>query len=44
MAVRLTDFKAIEHGILKTGNLQEFENLSAYAKKSTLRVCWQIII
>ena len=33
MAVRLTDFKAIEHGILKTGNLQEFENLSAYAKK-----------
>lgn len=33
MAVRLTDFKAIEHGILKTGNLQEFENLSSYAKK-----------
>lgn len=33
VAVRLTDFKAIEHGILKTGNLQEFENLADYAKK-----------
>lgn len=33
MAVRLTDFKAIERGILITSNLQEFENLAAYAKK-----------
>ena len=32
--VQYTDFKAIEQAILKNGNLQEFEKLAAFAKKS----------
>jgi uncharacterized protein len=34
MAIRMIDFKAIESGILKTGNFSEFEKLSDLAKKT----------